>query len=107
MVHVAPQVFGEGDELGRVVAHRGQEIGEAGGLEQAHVLGEQGEEAADQEGGGQLRGVAGLFQGDGQARQAGGDVAGDPGGAAAGVEREGVEPEGAQPRPDVLVVQVG
>ena len=105
-IHVPPKALGEGDELGGVVAHGAQQVGEAGSLEQAHVLGKQGEEAADQEGGGQLRGVAGLFQGDGQARQALGDVAGDPGGAAAGVEREGVEPEGAEPGADLGVAQV-
>ena len=105
-IHVPPKTLGERDELGGVVAHGAQQVGEAGSLEQAHVLGKQGEEAADQEGGGQLRGVAGLFQGDGQARQALGDVAGDPGGAAAGVEREGVEPDGPQPGADLWVAQV-
>ena len=56
LVHVAPQVFGERDELGGVLPHGAQQVAEAGRFQQAHVLGEQGEEAADEEGGGQLRG---------------------------------------------------
>ena len=65
-------------------------------LQQPHVLGEEGEEAADEEGGDQLRRVAGVLQRHGQAGEAAGDVPGDAGGAAGGVEAQGVEPDRAQ-----------
>ena len=51
-VHVAPQVFGQGHELGGVITDRAQQGAEGGGGQQADVLGEQGEQTADQEGGG-------------------------------------------------------
>jgi len=71
-VHVPPKVLGERHELGGVVAHGGEQVGEGGGGQQADVLGEQGEEAADEEGGGQLGRVAGPLQGDGECAPGGG-----------------------------------
>ena len=61
--------------------------------QQAHVLGEHGEEAALEESGDDLRVVAVGFEGLGQHGEAAGDVAGDLGGDFRGIERMGIEPD--------------
>jgi len=38
LVHVAPEVLGQRHELSGVVAHGGEQVGEGGGGQQAHVL---------------------------------------------------------------------
>ncbi len=75
--------------------------------QQADVLGEHGEEAALEESGDDLRVVAVGFEGLGEPGEASGDVAGDLGGALAGIERVGIGEDQAQALADFRAAEIG
>ncbi len=88
-----------------VAAKTFQKIREAVGPEEVDVFGEEGEDAAHQErrhGFGRVI----LFERSGEIGEERGDLAGDTGRDAAGVERERVEPDGAQAVSDGLVFEL-
>ena len=105
-VHLAEELRGERLELRGVGADRIEQVGEAGGGQEADVLGEHAEEAAAEEIGHQARGVPGLFEGLGELGQQIGDVAGDVGGVARGIEGERVGPDQAEALADFRPAQV-
>ena len=105
-VHVAPQ---RGEHPHRHIRLFGvflQQIAEGVGRQQFHVLGEHGEQAAHQKLRHGFRAVATGFQRFGQLRQLRGDLAGDAGGFARGIQRERIEPEVAQAFADFFLRQI-
>ena len=114
-VHLFPQRADERDELAEGALPRGgrrdeeavEEVGECLPGQQADVLGEHREQAAGEEAGDALGVVAGAFEGLGDAGQLAGDGARGAGAGAGGVERQRVEPDGAQAGADAFVAQVG
>ena len=70
-----------------------EEIAEAVLGDEADVLGEHGEEAAHEEAGDAVGGVALRLEGEAEGGEAAGDLSGDAGGGAGGVERVGVGPD--------------
>jgi hypothetical protein len=59
-IHIPPQVLGQGDELGRFGLDGAKQVGEGGSGQQADVLGEQVEQAADEDGVGLGVGAGGV-----------------------------------------------
>ena len=90
-----------GLKFAQIVAQTRQEVGEAVWREKVDVFGEEGEDAAHQERRDGFGGVI-LFERAGEVGEVPGHVAGDAGGDAAGVERERVEPDGAETVADEL-----
>jgi hypothetical protein len=105
-VHLAEELLGQRLELRGVGADRIEQVGEAGGRQEAHVLGEHAEEAATEEIGHPARGVAGLFEGLGELGQQIGDLAGDHGGVPRRIEGERVRPDQAEALADFRPAQV-
>ncbi len=95
-IHPLPELFHFGDESLQPAAAAFEELAEAFGGEQLHILGEHGEERAHEEGGDGLRRMAGALQQLREAAELFGDLAGDAGGAAGGIEREGIGPDEAE-----------
>ena len=104
--HGAPQLLDQGREAGRVAPGVGQELGERALGQQAHVLGEHGEQAAHQEARHLRRRVSGL-QRLRQPRQPVGDLARHPGAAPRRVQAQRVEPDRGQQGAHLGVGQVG
>ena len=105
-VHVAPELGEHAHGDVGLVGVAGEQVAEAVGREQADVFGEHGEQAAHQELGDAVGGVAGVFEAAGEFGELRGDRAGDARGLAAGIERERVEPDAAQAFADGRVAQV-
>ena len=74
--------------------------------QQADILGKEREQAAHQEMGDEIGGVAGLLERSGQLGELGGDLARDLRRAAAGVEGERLGPDQPQPLADLCLGQV-
>ena len=104
--HFLPQGGDEDREAARVFLCPFEQGLEAVLGQQAHVLGEHGEEAALEESGDDLGVVAVGFEGFGQEGEAAGDVAGDFGGDFRGIERMGIEPDAAEAFADFRAVEV-
>ena len=104
-VHLLEETFEQGHGGARVAFDGVEEVLETFFREQAHILGEHAEEAAHQKSGND-GGRVFLFE---EARQFGemlGYLTGDLGGLLGGVERMGVEPDGAQAGAQLGVVQI-
>jgi len=104
--HILPQGGNQHGEATRAFLHFFEQVLEAVFREQADVFGEHGEEAALEESGDDLRVVAIGFEGLRQGGEAAGDGVGDLGGELGGIERMGIEPDGAEAVADFLPVEV-
>ena len=105
-VHVAPELGEHAHGHFGLLAVPGEQGAEAVGRQQAHIFGKHGEQAAHEELGDQFGVVAGLLQAAGEFGQAVGDLAGDAGGFAAGVQAQRVGPDAAQALADLRLAQV-
>ena len=105
-VHLAEELGGEGLELRGLGADGIEQVGEAGGGQQAHVLGEHAEEAAAEEIGHLARAMPGLFEGLGELGQQLGDGASDGGGMARGIKGVRVGPDQSQALADFRPAQL-
>ena len=106
-VHAVPEFFDHGGEVFGGVFEALEEAGEAAAREEVDVFGEHGEEATHEKGGDGLGGVAGFFEGDGEAGEFFGDFAGDAGAAFGGVEAVGIEPDLAEAFAEVVAGEIG
>jgi hypothetical protein len=95
-VHALPEFLDLGDEGLQPAAAGFEELEEAVLREQLDILGEHGEERAHEEGGDRLGAMSGALEQLGEAAEFLRDGAGDLGGAAGGVEREGIGPDEAE-----------
>ena len=105
-VHALPQALEHGGEVGGLAVQALEQLGEAALGEQADVFGEHGEQRPHEKAGDVLGAVPAGFKRFGEGRQLVGDLAGDPGGFAGGVEAHRVEPQGAQALANVGATQV-
>jgi len=106
VVHVLPQTAHQRHEGGGVLLAFLQQGFEALGGQQAHIFREHGEERAHQEAGDGVRWLPAGLQTLGKQGKLGGDLAGDAGGLARGVERERIEPDLSEAFADFFATQV-
>ena len=106
LVHVVPEQAEHAHGGVGLVGVFQQQVAEAVARQQLHVFGEHGEQAAHQELRDRLGAVAGRFQATRQGGEPRGNLAGDAGGFATGVERERVGPDRAQARADLFLAQL-
>ena len=105
-VHLVEERLEERDGGGGIALHRFEEVREAVAREEIDVLGEHAEETA-REKGGDGGGVVFPFEKFGELGEVAGDFARDGRGNFRWVERERVEPDGAELRADRGVAQIG
>ncbi|SDD61981.1 hypothetical protein SAMN04488509_104180 [Aquimonas voraii] len=106
-VHVAPELGEHAHGSLGAFDMAAQQVAEALGRQQAHVLGKHGEQAAHQELGDGFGRVAAGFQAARELGQLGGDLAGDAGGLARGVQPHRVQPDAAQACEQLRPAQIG
>ena len=106
LVHGPPQILKHGGEDPGIRLTLLEQRLEAVFRQQAHVLGEHGEEDAHEEHGHLLGRVTLLLQCLGHSGQPLRDVARDPCGVPGGIERHGLGPDGLQPLADGGVAQI-